>query len=65
SASILDIFSCVVQGLIPYGAQMLSAAQIAKISPVSILPYSFYPILIGVCGICAIIFRLPRFTEKA
>ncbi|MDA1477804.1 Na+/H+ antiporter NhaC family protein [Bacillus changyiensis] len=65
SASILDIFSCVIQGLIPYGAQMLSAAQIAKISPISILPYSFYPILIGICGICAIVFRLPRFTEKS
>lgn len=64
SASILDIFSCAVQGLIPYGAQLLSAAQIAKISPISILPYSFYPILIGVCGICAIIFGLPRFTER-
>ncbi|NPC91587.1 Na+/H+ antiporter NhaC family protein [Bacillus sp. WMMC1349] len=65
SASILDIFSCVIQGLIPYGAQMLSAAQIAKISPISVLPYSFYPILIGICGICAIVFRLPRFTEKS
>ncbi|GIN69223.1 sodium:proton antiporter [Bacillus sonorensis] len=65
SASILDIFSCAIQGLIPYGAQMLSAAQIAKISPISILPYSFYPILIGICGIAAIIFGLPRFTRTS
>ncbi|KPN96204.1 Na+/H+ antiporter NhaC family protein [Lysinibacillus sp. ZYM-1] len=62
SASILDIFSCTVQGLLPYGAQFLVAASVAKISPVSILPYSFYPILIGVCGIIAILIGYP--TKK-
>ncbi len=45
SASVLDLFSCTVQGLIPYGAQLLIAAGVAGISPVSIVPYSFYPML--------------------
>ncbi|WIW27021.1 Na+/H+ antiporter NhaC family protein [Bacillus inaquosorum] len=64
SASILDIFSCVIQGLIPYGAQMLSAGKFGNISPVSILHYSFYPVLIGICGILAIVFGLPKFTRN-
>lgn len=64
SASILDIFSCMVQGLIPYGAQLLSAGKFGNISPVSILPYSFYPVLIGICGIIAIMFGLPKFTRN-
>ncbi|RHW43365.1 Na+/H+ antiporter NhaC family protein [Neobacillus notoginsengisoli] len=62
AASILDIFSCTVQGLLPYGAQLLAAASIAGISPVSILQYSFYPILIGICGIIAILIGYP--TKK-
>ncbi|WP_299746910.1 Na+/H+ antiporter NhaC family protein [Rossellomorea sp. y25] len=64
SASILDIFSCSVQGLIPYGAQALLVAEVAGISPISIIPYAFYPILIAVCGIIAIRFALPKFTRK-
>lgn len=64
SASILDLFSCSVQGLIPYGAQLLAAAGLAAISPVSILPYSFYPILIGICGIIAILIGFPRFKSE-
>ncbi len=63
SASILDIFSCTVQGLLPYGAQFLVAASVAKISPVSILPYSFYPILIGICGMIAIFIGYPKKTK--
>ncbi|KZZ85130.1 Na+/H+ antiporter NhaC family protein [Bacillus sp. SJS] len=65
SASILDIFSCSVQGLIPYGAQMLAGAQLVKASPLSILPYTFYPMLTLLCGILAIAFGLPRFKQKA
>ncbi|NMH67611.1 Na+/H+ antiporter NhaC family protein [Bacillus sp. RO3] len=65
SASILDIFSCSIQGLIPYGAQALLVAEVAGISPVSIIPYAFYPILIAVCGLIAIRFALPRFTRKS
>lgn len=62
SASILDLFSCSIQGLLPYGAQFLAAASVAGISPVSILPYSYYPILIGICGIMAILIGYP--TKK-
>lgn len=64
SASLLDVFSCSIQGLIPYGAQMLVAAGIASISPVSILAYSFYPILIGICGVLAILTGYPKLTIK-
>lgn len=62
SASILDLFSCTIQGLLPYGAQFLAAASVAGISPVSIMPYSFYPILIGICGVIAILIGYP--TKK-
>ena len=48
AASLLDIFSCVVQGLIPYGAQLLMAAGLAAISSVSIIPYLYYPMLVAV-----------------
>ena len=65
SASILDIFSCCFQGLIPYGAQILVAAGVASISPLSILPYSFYPILIGLCGLLAILLDFPKFKESS
>ncbi|MGA8943889.1 MAG: Na+/H+ antiporter NhaC family protein [Thermoactinomyces sp.] len=60
TASLLDIFSCSVQGLIPYGPQLLLAASIASISPVSILSYSYYPILIAICAVLSILFRFPR-----
>ncbi|AIM15802.1 Na+/H+ antiporter NhaC family protein [Neobacillus sedimentimangrovi] len=65
SASILDIFSCTIQGLLPYGAQFLAAASIAKISPVSILQYAYYPILIGICGICAILIGYPAKEKRS
>lgn len=65
SASVLDLFACCIQGLIPYGAQLLVAAGVAKISPVSILPYSYYPFLIGICGVVAILIGFPRFKKKA
>lgn len=64
SASILDIFSGCWQGLIPYGAQMLAASGIAAISPISMIPYSIYPITLGICGILAILFRFPRFKDS-
>lgn len=60
SASILDTFSCFAQGLIPYGAQMLMAAGLAAISPISILGYLYYPMLMGVCATLSILFRYPR-----
>lgn len=48
TASLLDIFASVGQGLIPYGAQMLLAAERAGLPPVQIVPYTFYPMLMGV-----------------
>lgn len=63
SASLLDVFSCCIQGLIPYGAQLLVAAGVANISPVSILQFSFYPLLIGVCGVISILIGYPRFER--
>ena len=59
-ASILDTFSCFTQGLIPYGAQMLMAAGLAAINPISILPYLYYPFAIGVAALLAILLRYPR-----
>lgn len=55
-AGIMDMFSCVFQGIIPYGAQLISAAGLAAISPFSIMKYLFYPYLMGICAIIAIYF---------
>lgn len=55
SASILDTFSCLVQGVIPYGAQMLMAAGIAQVSPLMIMEYLYYPLILGVFSVGAII----------
>ena len=59
-ASILDTMSCCVQGVIPYGAQMLMAAGLASVNPVSIMPYLYYPYLLGAVTILAITTRYPR-----
>ena len=59
-ASILDTFSCFTQGIIPYGAQMLMAAGLAMLNPIEILPYLYYPLLLGLTALIAIIFRLPK-----
>lgn len=64
SASILDIFSCAIQGMIPYGAQFLAAASVAGISPILIMQYSYYSILVGVCGIIAILIGYPKAKNK-
>ena len=60
TASILDTFSCLIQGLIPYGAQILMAAGLAGISTISIISHLYYPFIMGTFALCAIIFRLPR-----
>ncbi|MBQ3688522.1 MAG: Na+/H+ antiporter NhaC family protein [Bacteroidales bacterium] len=57
TASLLDTFSCFAQGIIPYGAQMLLAAGFCEISPSMILPYLFYPFLMGFCAILSILIR--------
>ena len=60
AASILDTFSCTVQGLIPYGVQMLLAAGLAGVSPMDILPYLYYPVAIGIAALLAIFLRYPK-----
>lgn len=57
SASLLDIFASVGQGLIPYGAQLLSAATLSGLTPFQIMPYLFYPILMGISAIIFILVR--------
>ena len=59
-ASILDTFSRLVQGLIPYGAQLLMAAGLAGISSISIIGYLYYPFIMGAMAVMAILFRFPR-----
>lgn len=57
SASLLDIFASVGQGVIPYGAQLLSAATLASLTPYEIMPYLFYPVLMAISAVCFILFR--------
>ena len=54
SASLLDSFSCFTQGLLPYGAQMLMAAGLASLSPLEIMGYLYYPVVLGVCAMISI-----------
>ncbi|MGL5261651.1 MAG: Na+/H+ antiporter NhaC family protein, partial [Bacteroides sp.] len=60
TASILDTFSCFIQGMIPYGAQLLMAAGLAQISPISIVANLYYPFTMGIIALLAILFRYPR-----
>ena len=60
TASILDTFSCLVQGIIPYGAQLLMAAGLAKISPIDIIGKLYYPFIMGFFALLAILLRYPR-----
>ncbi len=59
-ASILDTYSCMMQGVIPYGAQLLMAAGLAKVNPIGIMPYLYYPMAIGIAATLSILFRYPR-----
>lgn len=60
SASILDTASCFTQGLLPYGAQVLIAAELSQVNPISIIPNLLYPMFIGVALTIAIAFRYPK-----
>lgn len=66
SASLLDTFSCCVQALLPYGAQLLIASQLLsgksmqEITPMHLIPFLFYPLLMGLTALLAIFFRYPR-----
>lgn len=57
AASILDTFSCVAQGFLPYGAQLLIAAGLAKISPLDIIPNLHYPMVLGIVALCYIFLK--------
>lgn len=59
-ASILDTFSCCMQGIIPYGAQMLMAAGLSKVNPIDIMPYLYYPYVLGICTVISILVRYPK-----
>ncbi|MGN0191593.1 MAG: Na+/H+ antiporter NhaC family protein [Candidatus Cryptobacteroides sp.] len=60
TASLMDTASCFVQGLLPYGAQILMASGLSGLSPFEIIPHLYYPMLIGVMVVIAIIFQFPR-----
>lgn len=64
TASLLDTFSCCIQGVLPYGAQLLMAAGLASISPVEIIPHLYYPMIMGGCALIAIILQWPRYNQK-
>ncbi len=59
-ASILDTYSCMMQGLLPYGAQLLMAAGLAQLNPISILPFLYYPLAIGIAATLSILLRYPK-----
>lgn len=61
TASLLDTFSCFMQGILPYGAQLLMAAGLASVSPVEIISYLYYPMITGLCAVAAIILQRPRY----
>lgn len=60
AASLLDTCSCCMQGIIPYGAQMLMASGLANVNPIEFIPYLYYPFALAACVVAAIILRLPR-----
>ncbi|SCU01796.1 Na+ H+ antiporter [Staphylococcus xylosus] len=64
SASILDMFASCFQGMLPYSPQLIAAAGVASISPFELVPYAIYPMILGLCGLIAIFFRLPRLDKK-
>ena len=59
-ASILDTFSCCMQGLLPYGAQVLMAAGLAEVNPINIIPYLYYPLTLGFVALMSILLRYPK-----
>ena len=63
AASLLDTFSCFVQGLLPYGAQLLMAAGLAAISPIEIISYLYYPYIMGACALLAILLQRPKCND--
>lgn len=64
TASLLDTFSCCIQGVLPYGAQLLMAAGLASISPAEIIPHLYYPMIMGGFALMAILLQWPRYGQK-
>jgi len=64
SASLLDIFSCVIQGLVPYGAQILLAGSIASLSPISIMSNMYYCYILAAVSILSILFGFPKVRKQ-
>ena len=63
SASLMDTTSCFVQGILPYGAQLLMAAGLSGLSPLEIIPKLYYPMLIGAMVVLAILFQIPKTRD--
>ena len=64
AASLMDTASCFVQGVLPYGAQLLMASGLAKVSPIEIIPHLYYPMGIGAMVIISIIFQFPKCKQS-
>lgn len=60
TASLLDTFSCFMQGLLPYGAQMLMAAGLAHIAPIQLMPHLYYTYVLGAMALLSVLFAFPR-----
>lgn len=60
TASLLDTTSCFVQGVLPYGAQLLMASGLASVSPLEIIPNLYYPMCIGLAVVVSILLQRPR-----
>lgn len=65
TAALMDTASCFIQGVLPYGAQLLMAAGLSMTIPTDIVPYLYYPMAIGVMIILSIIFQFPRINMNA
>lgn len=64
SASLLDTFSCFVQGFLPYGPQLMMAASLASISPLAIISKLYYPLALGICAVIAILIGRNTATKR-
>ena len=63
TAGLLDVFACGAQGLIPYSGQLLAAGALAGVSPLAIMPWCWYPLLLLVSGLGAIALAVPRLKR--
>ena len=64
SASLMDTISCFAQGVLPYGAQLLTASSLTGLSPIEIIPHLYYPMAIGLIVVLAIIFQYPKIKDN-